>query len=101
MDEEIKRLEAWRGYEDCPELNNNEVLKKAAEIHLEYACKLGELFKGYSYSQCRELFHVCDLAKGNNCEAEMYRAIPDVKDHLNDVIAWHCFNRNVHGIDLT
>jgi hypothetical protein len=61
-----------RKHEDCPALTENEILKKAADIHLKFKCELNELITNFKYSECKALFEVCDLAKGNNCPAHMY-----------------------------
>ncbi len=88
-------------HEECPELTNNEVLNKAAYVNLEYGVKLCELIKDLSYSEAVALHKVCDLAKSNNCPANMYFAAADLKDALEKHIRWHKFNYAVHGIELT
>ncbi len=88
-------------HEECPEVTNNEILKKAAELYLSYSCQISELLKDFTYSQCRELQRICDLAKTNNCSADMYYSLWQVRDTLNTIMLWHKFNRSVHGIDLT
>lgn len=88
-------------HENCREISENEILKKAGEINLEYCCKIGELLKNLKYSECVELYKICDLAKNNNCEAHIYYSIPQLKKILLDTIQWHKFNNSVHGIELT
>lgn len=90
-----------RKHETCPELTENELLKKAADLHLEFRCKLNELIRNHKYSECKSLYEVCDLAKGNNCPAHMYYVVPELKESLLNIMQWYKFNKAVHGIELT
>jgi hypothetical protein len=87
-------------HEECPELTENIILQKATAIHLEYSCKIAELVKDLSYTKCREIYSLCDLAKTNNCTVSMYSCTKDLKNCLNDTMQWHKFYRVVHGIDF-
>ncbi len=93
--------ESQQKHENCPELTENDTLKRAADLHLKFKCELNELIKGYTFSECRELYKTCDLAKGNNCPAHMYYVMPEIKESLLNIMQWHQFNKNVHGIELT
>ena len=88
-------------HENCPELTENEYMKKAADIHLKYMCELNALVTDFTHSQCKELIRICNSAKTNNCVADMYYVSKDLRDSLDNIAQWHKFNRTFHDIDLT